>query len=132
MTTIKATCPQCGEMELTPADVRLAVCTNAPLSTYSFTCRGCRHEIAKPADEHIVALLTSGGVPARNWSVPAEALEVRPGSPLTYDDLLDFALHLSGEADLAALAEAGLATTSRSGLRAGEAAGLRKRGAAAT
>lgn len=132
MTTIKATCPQCGEVELTPADIRLAVCTNAPLSTYGFTCRRCCDEITKPADEHIVALLTSGGVPARNWSVPAEALEVRPGSPLTYDDLLDFALHLSEETALAELAEAGLATTSRSGLRPNEAAGLRERGAAAT
>lgn len=123
MTTIKATCPRCGEVELTPAEIRLAVCTNAPLSSYGFTCLGCRDEVDKPADEHIVALLTSGGVLARSWSVPAEALETRPGARLTYDDLLDFALRLFVETDLAALAEAELATTSHDQLRPRGAAG---------
>ena len=64
MTTIKASCPSCGEVELTPAD------------------------------DHVVSLLVSGGVPATVWDVPAEALEPHSGSALTYDDLLDFALHL--------------------------------------
>ncbi len=103
MTTIKATCPACGEVELTVADVSLQVCSHAPLSFYAFTCPGCRDEVRKPADEHVVSLLVSGGVAAEVWEVPAEALEPKAGPTLSYDDLLDFALQL-GCSDLLAAA----------------------------
>jgi hypothetical protein len=101
MTTIKASCPSCGEVELTPADVSLMVCSHAPLSYYAFQCQGCATEIRKPADDHVVSLLVSGGVPAVVWELPAEFLEVKAGPALSYDDLLDFALQL-GETDLLA------------------------------
>ena len=101
MTTIKASCPTCGEVELTPADVSLMVCSHAPLSYYSFTCDSCLDVVKKPADDHVVSLLVSGGVPAQVWDVPAEALELKDGARLSYDDLLDFALQL-GENDLLA------------------------------
>jgi hypothetical protein len=94
MTLIKASCPGCGEVELTPNDVALMVCSHAPLSYYAFTCKECGHQVRKPADDHVVSLLVSGGVPATVWEVPAEALEVHSGPRLSYDDLLDFALHL--------------------------------------
>jgi hypothetical protein len=94
MTLIKASCPGCGEVELTPADVALMVCSHAPLSYYAFTCHGCGEEVRKPADDHVVSLLVSGGVPATVWEVPAEALEEHTGPRLSYDDLLDFALEL--------------------------------------
>ena len=51
----------------------------------------------------------SGGVRADVWEVPAEALEERPGASLTYDDLLDFVLHLGGTDLLAAQAGAKVA-----------------------
>lgn len=95
MTTIKASCPTCGEVELTPADVSLMVCSHAPLSYYAFTCLTCMDEIRKPADDHVVSLLVSGGVPAQVWDLPAEALEAKAGPALTYDDLLDFGLALA-------------------------------------
>lgn len=105
MTTIKASCPTCGEVELTPEDVSLMVCSHQPLSYYAFECPTCCCEVRKPADDHVVSLLISGGVPAQVWDLPAEALEAKNGPALTYDDLLDFALHL-GTTDLLA-AEAG-------------------------
>jgi predicted RNA-binding Zn-ribbon protein involved in translation (DUF1610 family) len=104
MTTIKASCPSCGEVELTPADVSLMVCSHAPLSYYAFHCPSCTDEIRKPADDHVVSLLVSGGVPATVWDVPAEALEPHTGPALTYDDLLDLALHLERTDLLAAAA----------------------------
>ena len=110
MTTIKASCPTCGEVELTPADVSLMVCSHAPLSYYAFGCPGCLEEIRKPADDHIVSLLVSGGVPARVWDLPGEALEPKEGPRLTYDDLLDFALQL-GDSDLLAAAAGAPART---------------------
>ena len=103
MTTIKASCPTCGEVELTPADVSLMVCSHAPLSYYAFSCPGCFDEVRKPADDHVVSLLVSGGVPASVWEVPGEALEPKEGPQLSYDDLLDFALQL-GTTDLLAAA----------------------------
>ena len=87
-------CPTCGEVELTPADVSLMVCSHAPLSYYAFTCATCCQEIRKPADDHVVSLLVSGGVPAQVWELPAEALEEHAGPAITYDDVLDFALRL--------------------------------------
>lgn len=104
MTTIKASCPMCGEVELGRRDVRLMVCTHAPLSYYAFDCPGCCDEVRKSADEHVVALLVSGGVEKTVWHVPAEALEPHGGAALGYDDLLDFALLLAGDDDLAAMA----------------------------
>jgi hypothetical protein len=101
MTTIKASCPTCGEVELTPADVSLMVCSHAAHSYYAFECAGCGDEVRKPADDHVVSLLVSGGVPAIVWDLPAEVLEVKAGPALSYDDLLDFALQL-GQTDLLA------------------------------
>jgi hypothetical protein len=104
VTTIKASCPTCGEVELTSADITLRVCNHAPLSYYSFACPTCEDEVRKPADDHIVSLLMSGGVRAQVWEVPAEALEPKPGPALSYDDLLDFVLQLGRDDMLAARA----------------------------
>lgn len=104
MTTIKASCPSCGEVEMTSADVRLLVCNQPTLSYYAFDCPSCSDEVRKPADEHIVALLVSGGVPMDTFEVPEEVLEAKEGPTLTYDDLLDFVLHLGLSDHLAPLA----------------------------
>ena len=103
MTTIKASCPTCGEVELTSKDIALRVCNHAPLSYYAFDCPKCHDEVRKPADDHIVSLLMSGGVRPQMWEIPAEALEPKTGPALTYDDLLDFVLQL-GRADYLAAA----------------------------
>ncbi len=92
VTTIKATCPTCGDVDLTPPDVRLTVAEAAGWATYTFRCSECHDSIEKPADEEVVALLSSAGVVIDR--VPAEALEGHTGAPLSYDDVLDFALWL--------------------------------------
>jgi hypothetical protein len=102
MTTIKASCPSCGEVEMTSNDVLLMVCSYAPLSYYSFCCPSCSSEVRKPADDHVISLLMSGGVRAQVWELPAEALERKVGPALTYDDLLDFALALNSDDLIAA------------------------------
>ena len=103
MTTIKASCPACSDVELTPRQVRLMVCSVAERSYYSFVCPRCSDEVRKPAGPDVVALLTSGGVVAEYWSIPAEALEEHEGPTLSHDDLLDFCLWLE-RADLVAAA----------------------------
>lgn len=94
MTTIKASCPACGDVELTPPQVRLVVCTVAAWSFYAFGCPECTEEVRKHATEDVVRLLTTGGVPAEHWAVPAEVLEERTGATISWDDVLDFTLAL--------------------------------------
>src|ERR1700760_1072027 len=72
MTTIKATCPGCGEVELTAPDITLAVCPTSPLAYFSFVCPSCAETVRKDADDHIVSLLMSGGVDPIVWDIPAE------------------------------------------------------------
>lgn len=105
MTKIKASCPQCGDVDLTPPQVRLVVCSVADWSYYTFRCDTCSDEVRKPATAEVVRLLKVGGVVPEPWTVPAEALEEHIGPTIGYDDVLDFVLWLNG-ADLVAAAAA--------------------------
>ena len=89
-TIVRTTCSECGDVELAAEDVLLRICSHAPASTYRFTCPVCARGVDKPADERVVQLLTSVGVPVAYWSFPAELTESREGPALTSDDLLDF------------------------------------------
>ncbi len=102
MTTIKASCPTCGDVTLTPADVRLVVCTVPAWSFYAFACTACDQEVRKAATEDVVRLLRSGGIVAEAWAVPAEALEEHAGADIDWDDVLDFTLALGADVDLVA------------------------------
>lgn len=94
MTTIKASCPMCGDVELTPEQMRLVVCNRSEWSYYAFQCPNCADEVRKPADTEIVSLLKSGGVTVTPWHIPAEAMEEHCGAIISYDEILDFALWL--------------------------------------
>jgi len=110
MTIIKATCPSCGDVELSRDQVRLVVHPVADRSFYGFTCTRCGDAVRKPAGDEVVRLLTMGGVVAERIVVPAEVLEHRAGPPITADEVLDFAAWIAGAA---AVAEAAGATTFR-------------------
>ena len=90
MTTIKATCPNCGEVDLTADDILLRIGSVKTSNTYGFSCPACAEFVEKPADERIVRLLLSGGVMPTVTHVPAEAMEVKQGPAFNYDDLLNF------------------------------------------
>ncbi len=98
MATIKATCPMCGDVDLTPRQVRVRVVEALEEShsrrTYAFGCPTCHEDVEKPADEEVVRLLASAGVVVHRVPVPAEARERHDGGPLGYDDLLDLVLWL--------------------------------------
>jgi predicted RNA-binding Zn-ribbon protein involved in translation (DUF1610 family) len=103
MTTIKATCPKCGEVPLTADDIVLRIAASRSLTTYGFTCPTCSDFVEKQADDRVVRLLLSGGVIPVPVHIPAEALEVHEGPPLTYDDLLDFHLELQDDIYLSSI-----------------------------
>lgn len=90
MATIRATCGDCGDVELTSAEVSVRVCTDTCVGSYTFLCPTCRMAVVKPAEPRIVELLMASGVTLSTWRLPAELAEVRVGSPINHDDLLDF------------------------------------------
>jgi hypothetical protein len=99
MTTIRTTCPHCGEVDMTPEAILLSVRDTGGEGSYRFSCPECQDTIEKPADRKIIALLLSAGVELdeaeeSQHSGSADevvALEQRPtGPPLTVDDLIKF------------------------------------------
>lgn len=102
MTTIRATCPSCGEVDLTPEQIVLTVvrADEAPVgpdSHYAFRCPSCTERVEKPADERIAHLLTTGGVSVsvlddveeQRRALPSHPEDPPEGPALTHDDLLD-------------------------------------------
>ena len=88
--TIRASCPTCGDVELTSRDVVVRVCAADNAGSYAFRCPACRLAVSKGADPKIVDLLVSSGVRLSVWHLPAELGESHDGSAITYDDLLEF------------------------------------------
>jgi hypothetical protein len=62
MTTIRTTCPQCGEVDMGPESILLSVQGGGSEGTYRFVCPECLGSVEKRADRKIVALLVSAGV----------------------------------------------------------------------
>ena len=104
MTTIKATCPTCGDVDLTPAELTLVLAEGTGWSSYYFTCVSCVTRVRKPADDEVVALLTQAGVRVERIVVPMEYVESRASgrtaAPITHDETLDFALWLDRADDI--------------------------------
>jgi len=90
VTTIRASCPSCGDVDLTVRDVSVRVCANDQSGSYTFRCPECEMAVAKHADPTVVELLVSAGVQMAVWQLPAELWETRMGEPISHDDLLDF------------------------------------------
>lgn len=101
MTNIRATCPRCGEVDLTAEDIDLWIAKNEDDSVYTFDCPSCVERVQKPADARIVRLLISGGVRA----MTLEESPAPEAPAFTYDDLLDFHAILTSDAAIAAFIE---------------------------
>lgn len=94
MTTIKASCPICGDVDLAPSDMSVTHAPAAGWAYYSFACPICGEPVSGQADPDTVDLLLGAGVSEQRIDVPAEALEVHIGSPISPDDVLDAVLWL--------------------------------------
>lgn len=91
MATIRASCPDCGDVELTTAEMTVRVCAEDNRGAYAFRCPTCAMAVTKSAERRIVDLLVSSGVELQVWQLPAELYEPRPvGEPFSHDDLLSF------------------------------------------
>ena len=95
MTTIRANCPTCGDVQLTSNELTVRVCADDDRGSYWFCCPECERPVTKDASPRIIELLVSSGVRKQVWRMPAEVREPHySGEALTPDDLLDFHLLL--------------------------------------
>ena len=97
MALIRATCSECGDVELRSRDLQVRTCIDTDSSTYIFRCPVCRMTEVKNADEQIVDILAAAGVNCVGWRIPQEMGERPAGDPIDHDDVLDFHNLLSGD-----------------------------------
>src|SRR5205807_388552 len=71
MTTIRARCPHCGEVDMAPDAIELAVRGDTGTGSYRFICPACMTLVQKRADQKIVDLLSSVGVSVATPSSPS-------------------------------------------------------------
>jgi len=90
MALIRATCSDCGDVELRSRDLRVRTCQDTADATYLFRCPVCRMIEVRPAEQHVVDVLLAAGVPAEEWRLPAELNEPKGGEAIDHDDVLDF------------------------------------------
>lgn len=106
MATIRASCPDCGDVELTTSDMTVRVCSEDQRGAYAFRCPSCEMAVTKAAEPRIVDLLVSSGVELQVWTMPSELREAKPvGDPFTHDDLLAFHEQLQDDGWLQRLCE---------------------------
>ncbi|MCZ7525959.1 MAG: hypothetical protein M5U14_05970 [Acidimicrobiia bacterium] len=105
MTTIRASCPTCGDVQIQASDLVVRVCADDDRGSYCFRCPSCDRAVAKEASRRIVDLLVASGVRMQVWRLPAELTEERSGPPIQPDDVLDFHLLLQEDDWFARVAE---------------------------
>lgn len=90
MAVIRASCPDCGDVELTTDQVRVVLCSTNNQGSYTFQCPSCLLVVNKAAQSRVVDILLASGVALAIWRMPAELDEPRTGPPISHDDLLAF------------------------------------------
>jgi predicted RNA-binding Zn-ribbon protein involved in translation (DUF1610 family) len=98
MTTIRTTCPRCGEVDMGPEAIFLSIRDQlGGEGSYRFACPECQNTIEKPADRKVVALLLSAGVEIEDeqeleeeFARPEPIEQHAGGPPFCPDDLLAF------------------------------------------
>lgn len=97
-TLIRATCSECGDVELGTGDLVVRLCEQAQSGSYVFRCPRCARPVVRSADRSTIDLLVSSGCRLEVWRPPAELTERHPpGAPFTHDDLIDFHDLLDGD-----------------------------------
>lgn len=95
MATIRASCSNCGDIELTSADITVRVCSANSAGSYSFRCpnESCGRLVVKSAEPRVVELLVTSGVRLVTWHLPEELAEIisrQDDPPFEHDDVLEF------------------------------------------
>ncbi len=101
MATIRASCENCGDVQLTTSDVTVRMCVSNDEGEYRFECPACADLVVRHAEQRTIDLLLAAGVQFVTWSLPAELFEPREGAPISHDDLIDFHACLADDEVLA-------------------------------
>lgn len=98
MATLRVSCPDCGDQEVTSGNVTVRVCSANSNGEYRFACPECKLMTVKEAEPRIVELLVSSGTRLEIWHLPDELTEAKEGDPINDQDLAEFVKLLdSGE-----------------------------------
>lgn len=92
MTTVRATCPSCGDVRLPASEFVVRIRDGETDGEYRFKCT-CGIIVLKPCAEAVAALLIGAGVRKEVWKLPLELLE-HPilDLPLSEDEVIDLYL----------------------------------------
>lgn len=101
MATIRASCENCGDVQLTTGDVTVRMCVSTDEGEYRFECPACADLVVRHAEQRTIDLLLAAGVELQTWSLPAELFENHSGAPIDHDDLIDFHAVLADDAAVA-------------------------------
>jgi predicted RNA-binding Zn-ribbon protein involved in translation (DUF1610 family) len=102
MATIRASCANCGDVQLTTRDVTVRLCVTTSEGEYRFECPTCSDLVVRAAEQRTIDLLVAAGVEMTTWTLPAELFETHHGAPISHDDLIDFHAALENEDAIAA------------------------------
>jgi hypothetical protein len=89
MPTVRASCPECGDVEFPSERVRARVCYDTGEGSYTFTCPECQAQVDKPAENRVLYLLAGAGVHIETWRRPGVQAPTN-AVPFTFDDLIAF------------------------------------------
>jgi hypothetical protein len=89
-TRIRATCPVCGDIQLSVEDLTIRTCVGREGGEYRWKCR-CGI-VVKQADQSIINLLRSSGTKEEVWELPLELIEHPVDGILTEDAIIDLEL----------------------------------------
>jgi len=89
MTTIKTSCPDCGDIHLSPADLALELKPGRQEGDYRFRCPTCARQQRRHANNRVVSVLLATGV---------SFVVINP-EPITEEEIEAFASALESEMD---------------------------------
>ncbi len=95
MPIIRASCPSCGDVDVSPGQMKVMLCSSNGEASYTFRCPECHMVVAKQIERRIVEVLVAAGVKIQFWRLPEELNDLPDGPPISYDDLLDFHFELA-------------------------------------
>lgn len=86
--SIRATCPDCGDVDLRVEQLRAQLCVTDNQGSYAFVCPACDGQVTRPAEPGVVDLLVSAGVELSVWRRPDDGAD-HAGPAFTWDDVLE-------------------------------------------
>jgi len=91
--TVRASCPDCGDVEFTTSEVTVSISAPDGSGTYAFFCPGCRVTVIKSAEPRTIDLLLASGAEHRNSADMIKSMPTghdEEAEPITVDELIDF------------------------------------------